>query len=136
MVKDREVKQSKKLFDEWASVKKLAKETKKEIAGLVDTEAKKNNGAVSKLDEDLKVYINEMKKRDFYKYETGKEQSLQSLKNVQSDIEEFQEKIDAFKYTSMKFGNPEIIEVSEKQIEVVINETEAMQGLWDHIEKC
>ena len=43
MVKDKEVKQSKKLFDEWGNLKKLAKETKKEIAGLVDTEAKKNN---------------------------------------------------------------------------------------------
>ena len=55
---------------------------------------------------------------------------------MQTDIDEFQEKIAAFKYTSMKFGNPEIIEVSEKQIDVVINETDAMQGLWDHIESC
>ena len=126
MIKDKEVKQSKKLFDEWAAAKKLAKETKKEIASMVDNEAKKNNASVARLDEDLKHYINEMKKRDFYKYETGKEQSLQSLKNVQSDIEEFQEKIASFKYTSMKFGNPEIIEVSERQIDVVINETGAM----------
>jgi hypothetical protein len=35
----------------------------------------------------------------------------------------------------MKFGNPEIIEVSERQIETVINEAAAMQGLWDHVEK-
>ena len=70
------MKQSKKLFDEWAAVKKLAKDTKKEITSMVDNEAKKNNASVAKLDEDLKIYINEMKKRDFYKYETGKEQSL------------------------------------------------------------
>jgi vacuolar-type H+-ATPase subunit I/STV1 len=76
MVKDKEVKQSKKLFDEWGNLKKLAKDTKKEISGLVDNETKKNNASVSKLDEDLKVYITEMKKRDFYKYETGREQSL------------------------------------------------------------
>ena len=55
---------------------------------------------MSKLDEDLKVYINEMRKRDFYKYDTGREQSLESLKNVHNEIEEYQEKIEAFKYTS------------------------------------
>ena len=77
-----------------------------------------------------------MKQRDIYKYDTGRDQALQSLKNVQEEIKEFQAKISGFKYTSQKFGNPEIIEVSERQIDVVINETEAMQGLWDHIAKC
>ena len=135
MVKEKEVKQAKRLADEWNGLKKLAKDTKKEIAGLVDTEAKKNSGAVGKLDEDLKVYINEMRKRDFYKYETGRETSLESLRKVHQEIEEFQEKIAGFRYTSMKFGTPEIIEVSERQIETVINEAAAMQGLWDHVEK-
>ena len=41
------VKQSKKLFDEWGAVKKLSKDTKKEISGLVDNESKKNTAAVS-----------------------------------------------------------------------------------------
>ena len=57
MVREREVKQSKKLFDEWGAVKKLSKDTKKEISGLVDNETKKNTAAVSQLDEELKGYI-------------------------------------------------------------------------------
>ena len=136
MVRDREIKQSKKLFDEWGSVKKLSKDTKKEISGLVDNESKKNTAAVAKLDEELKGYIQAMKQRDIYKYDTGREQALQSLKTVNDEITDFQAKISAFKYTSEKFGNPEIIDISEKHIDVVINETEAMQGLWDHIAKC
>jgi hypothetical protein len=34
--KEKEAKQTKKLFDEWAGLKKLAKEVKKEIARKVD----------------------------------------------------------------------------------------------------
>ena len=76
MVREREVKQSKKLFDEWAGVKKSAKDTKKEISGLVDNESKKNTAAVGKLDEELKGYIQAMKQRDIYRYDTGRDQAL------------------------------------------------------------
>ena len=40
--KDKEIKQAKKLFDEWGSLKKLGKDVKKEIAPLVDAESKRN----------------------------------------------------------------------------------------------
>lgn len=74
--KDKEMKQTKKLFDEWASLKKLARDVKKEIAPLVDAESKRNSQTITRHEEELKQFITAMKKRDFYRYDTGKEQSL------------------------------------------------------------
>lgn len=41
--KDSQVKQSKKLFEEWNVLKKLAKDVKKEITPIVGSETQKNN---------------------------------------------------------------------------------------------
>jgi dynein heavy chain, axonemal len=73
MSKDSQHKQSKKLQEEWVNLKKLAKDMKKEISPLVTQETSKNNNAINKLEEDQKHYTQEMKKRDFYKYDCGKD---------------------------------------------------------------
>ena len=52
-VKDKDAKATKKLFDEWNSLKKLAKDVKKEITPLVEKESKTVGLAVTKLDEEL-----------------------------------------------------------------------------------
>ena len=65
--KEKEAKQTKKLFDEWASLKKLAKEVKKEIAKKVDDQSKTNKFAIDNHENALKDFHNLMKKRDFYK---------------------------------------------------------------------
>ena len=82
LAKDSQLKQTKKLFEDWVNLKKLAKETQKEIQPLVQTETQKNNNQIAKLEEDLKVYTQELKKRDFYKYECGRENALTKLDNV------------------------------------------------------
>jgi hypothetical protein len=82
LAKDSQLKQTKKLFEDWVNLKKLAKETQKEIQPLVHTETQKNNNQIVKLEEDLKVYTQELKKRDFYKYECGRENALTKLDNV------------------------------------------------------
>ena len=69
--KEKEAKQTKKLFDEWAGLKKLAKEVKKEIAKKVDDQSKTNKFAIDNHETALKDFHTAMKKRDFYKYETG-----------------------------------------------------------------
>jgi len=79
MGKESQVKQTKKLFDDWANLKKIAKDVKKEINPLVTQETGKNNNNIAKLEEDLKAYFQEMKKRDFYKYDCGKELLRRSL---------------------------------------------------------
>ena len=47
-----------------------------------------------------------MKKRDFYKYETGCEQALQSLTSINSEIDEFIAQTEDLKYNAIKFEHP------------------------------
>lgn len=55
--REKEIRNTTKLFSEWTSLKKLAKDTKKEIAHQVENETKKNATNISKLEQDLKSYI-------------------------------------------------------------------------------
>lgn len=64
------------MFDDWTNLKKLARETGKEIQPLVENESKKNVQVIGKFEEKLKGYITDLKKQEFYKYDTGKEQSM------------------------------------------------------------
>lgn len=66
IAKDSQIKQSKKLFDEWAKLKKAARETKKEIAPYVEAESDKVKNQIRTLEDNLKTYTAELKKRDFY----------------------------------------------------------------------
>ena len=61
LAKDSQVKQSKKLFDDWVSLKKLAKDIKKEITPIVASETQKNNVQIGKLEDELKTFIQEMR---------------------------------------------------------------------------
>ena len=134
--KDKEMKQTKKLFDEWTSLKKLSKDVKKEIAPLCDQESKRNVATINRHEEELKTYIAAMKKRDFYRYETGREQALTSLQVVNSEITDFQSRTDELRYNAEKFEHPNAIEASETKIGEIQNEVGLMQGLWDHIADC
>jgi len=136
MSKDSQHKQSKKLQDEWVNLKKLAKDMKKEISPLVTQETSKNNNAIAKLEDDQKHYTQEMKKREFYKYECGKEQAVEKLKAVYSEIADFETKIADFGYVAEKFGNPHLIDNAGKQVEVIKLEVNNMRGLWEHISNC
>lgn len=134
--KDKEIKQTKKLFDEFNSLKKLAKDVKKEIAPLVDQESKKNSQKIAAHEESLKQYITAMKKRDFYRYDTGRDQALQSLTNVDGEIKGFIETTDELKFNAEKFEHPGAIEGSQTKIGEIQSEVGLMQGLWDHIDGC
>jgi hypothetical protein len=54
LAKESQQKQCNKLFDEWIVLKKLAKETAKEIKQLCINEASKNVTYIAKLEDDLK----------------------------------------------------------------------------------
>jgi uncharacterized coiled-coil DUF342 family protein len=134
--KEKEMKQTKKLFDEWTSLKKLAKDVKKEIAPLVDGESKKNAATIARHEDDLKSYIADMKKRDFYRYETGREQAQTSLDKVNDEIKDFCTKTEDLKYNAERFEHPEAIEQSQVKIGEIENEVGLMHGLWEHIADC
>jgi len=134
--KDSQVKQSKKLFEDWNSLKKLAKDIKKEITPIVASETQKNNVQIGKLEDELKAFIQEMKKRDFYKYDCGRESALQKLDAVYSEVATYEEKTSDFGFTAEKFGNPQLIDGCNKHIDSIKLELGNMKGLWDHISTC
>jgi hypothetical protein len=77
-----------------------------------------------------------MKKRDFYKYECGKEQAEEKLRGVFGEIAEFETKIQDYGYVANKFGNASLIDNSVKQVDVIKLEVNNMRGLWEHISFC
>ena len=81
------MKSSKKLVDEWNSLKKLAKETKKEITPLVEKESKNVGNAINKLDDELAAFNKSMRKRDFYLYDKGVKGAKEGLAKVNTEIE-------------------------------------------------
>lgn len=91
---------------------------------------------ITKHEEDLKQYIVGMKKRDFYRYDTGRDTALGSLENVNGEIEEKINKTTELRYNAEKFEHPTAIEASEVKIKEIQNEVALMQGLWDHIAEC
>ena len=134
--KDKEAKQVRKLFEEWTQLKKIARETSKEIQPLVENESKKNMTTITKFEESLKTYISDLKKRDFYKYDTGKAQASETLVAVQSEIDGFKKSLSDLEFTAGKFEHPDAITNSKQQIEVIEVELEAMNSLWGHIGTC
>ena len=114
----------------------MAKDIKKEITPLISNEGEKNNTLIKKLDEDLKQYIAEMKKRDFYFYKTGVVEAKGKLDQVYQEIQIFEDKIEDYGYNAVKFNNPDAISSSVKQIESIKAEVSNMVQLWDHIDLC
>ena len=100
IAKDSQLKQIKRLFDEWAGLKKLAKDIKKEISPLVSNENEKTINMIKKFEEDLKIYATKLKKRDFYYYKTGVVDSKKKLASVGEEIAIFDQKIIDYGYNA------------------------------------
>jgi hypothetical protein len=134
IAKDSQLKQIKRLFDEWAGLKKLAKDIKKEISPLISNENEKTTNRIKKFEEDLKVYTTDLKKRDFYTYKTGVTESKKKLAAVNDEIAVFEQKLIDYGYNAQKFGNPDLITNSIKQVEAIKAEIVSMVNLWDQVE--
>jgi hypothetical protein len=77
-----------------------------------------------------------MKKREFFKYDCGRENALLKLDGVFHEITVYEEQIEDLGYNAMKFGNPESIDQPRKQKEGITNDVNNMKYLWDHIAQC
>jgi dynein heavy chain len=109
---------------------------KKEITPLVASETLKNTNSITKLEDDLKVYQQEMKKREFYKYDCGREMASKKLDGVFTEINDFETKISDYGYISSKFANGNMIDNAQKMVDAIKVEVTNMRGLWDHISYC
>jgi hypothetical protein len=66
IAKDKQLKENKKLNDDWGHVKKLAKDMEKEIKGNVTKETEANAKQIQSLEDSLKSFSSNLKKREFY----------------------------------------------------------------------
>jgi hypothetical protein len=121
---------------QWGDVKKICKDTKKEIAPLVSQENDKNTFNIKRLEEDITQFIQEMKKREFFQYKCGSRNALEKLDGVFGELKVFEDKIVDFGENAVKFDRPDQINKAEKDIESIKITVENMKALWDHIDKC
>lgn len=64
--KDSQLKALTKIHKEWLDVKKIAKDTKKEIEPKVQAFQDSNNFNIRHLEEGINTFTQEMKKREFF----------------------------------------------------------------------
>jgi dynein heavy chain len=134
--KDSQVKSIKKLFDEWTHLKKVAREVKRDITPLIEQESSSTTQSIKKLEEDIKNFNAELKKRDFYQYKCGVEIAKEKLDLVYGEMDDFNQRITDYGFQSQKFGNGGMIDNSVKSVETIKTEIGYMKILWDHIAYC
>jgi hypothetical protein len=77
-----------------------------------------------------------MRKRDFYKYDCGKDVAIKKLDGVFVEITDFETKITDYGYISSKFSSGNMIDNAQKMVDSIKIEVTNMRGLWDHIAYC
>jgi dynein heavy chain len=134
--KESQIKALTKLNSDWANLKKMSKDVKKEIAPLVAGEMDLNNFNIKKLEEDITLFTQEMRKREFFNYKCGTSLALEKLDGVFVELKVFEEKIADYGDNARKFGNPDLIQKAIKDIETIKVSVDNMKVLWDHIDVC
>ena len=86
---------------------------------------------IKKLEDDLKVFNTELKKREFYFFKTGVDNAKFKLNSIQEEIKVFEDKIVDYGYNANKFGSPDLITNSIKQVDAIKIEISFMSQLWD-----
>ena len=78
----------------------MAKDVKKEISPLISNENEKTTNQIKKLEEDLKQFNGDIKKRDFYLYKTGVEDGKKKLELIYEEIKVFEDKMEDYGYNA------------------------------------
>jgi dynein heavy chain len=125
-----------KIVTNWNNVKNNAKGTKKTIAPIVEQQDSVNKSNIKSLEEHIGTFTQEMRKRPFFKYETGAKESIAKLGDVFGELRDFEDSRDLLGENSRKFGNPDLITKTVKDIEAIKATIDNMKALWDHIETC
>ena len=79
----------------------------------------------------MKVFNAELKKRDFYFFKTGVKEAKKKLTTILDEVKVFEERIEDLGYNATKFGSPDLISNSIKQVESIKVEISYMGQLWD-----
>jgi hypothetical protein len=134
--KDSQIKGLTAINKHWGDLKKICKDTKKEIAPLVAQENDKNSFNIKRLEEDITLFIQEMRKREFFQYKCGSKNALEKLDGVFGELKVFEDKIVDYGENAVKFGHPDQINKAERDIDTIKITVENMKALWDHIDIC
>jgi len=134
--KDQQLKALQKLNKDWTDLKKIARDTKKEIAPIVAQENDRNKHNIKRLEEDIVQFTQEMRKREFFQYKCGTKTALEKLDGVFDELKVFEGKIQDYGENASKFGNPDLIQKAIKDIDTIKVTVENMKVLWDHIHVC
>jgi len=134
--KDSQIKGLTTINKHWGDLKKSCKDTKKEIAPLVGQENDKNSFNIKRLEEDITLFIQEMRKREFFQYKCGSSSALDKLDGVFGELKVFEDKIEDYGFNAKQFGNPDQINKAERDIDTIKVTVENMKALWDHINIC
>jgi hypothetical protein len=102
----------------------------------VNNETEKASNQIKKLEEDLKVFVSDLKKRDFYFYKTGVPEAKKKLNSINNEINIFDERISDYGYNISKLGNADLITNSVKQVEGIKIELDNMNVLWNFTNEC
>jgi dynein heavy chain, axonemal len=103
--KDSQLKQVKKLFDNYSHLKKVAKETKKNIEPFVENETGKNQNVIKRHEDAIKTYFQDMKKKEYYNYTTGPSEAFTLIRNGFEDVKAYEEKNENLGFNAKKFGD-------------------------------
>lgn len=125
-----------KIVTNWNNVKNNSKTSQKTIKPIVEQQDGINKNNIKKLEEEIGTFTMEMRKRPFFKYETGATESISKLEGVFDELKVFESTRDVLGEHSRKFGNPDLITRTVKDIEAIKQIVDNMKALWDHIETC
>ena len=134
--RDQDLRKILKLQEEWTSLHKMAATVEKDIALPVKNESDKAKENLSKFEEMLKEYFSNMKKETFYMYKTGIEAAFSRLDSVNTVIGGFEEQLKNFDYFSRMFNFPDAVAQSQKNLDQIKSEANAVKNLWSQIKKC
>ena len=82
------------------------------------------------------MYSTDLKKKEFFFYSSGSEVSLKKLDSSMEDYKSFEATYFDKEEDAVKFGVPEMMETSKKQLKSIKAEIESMTALWNHIKNC
>jgi hypothetical protein len=120
----------------WTQTQKDCKEVKKEITTTVGLETDKCKQEIKIFEDLLKTFDADLRKRPFYFWKTGKDESFRALDETNDSLGEYKTKLEYLNKLSLGFAIKDGVEIATKSIDQISLQLNTIKSLWDHIKKC
>ena len=132
--------QSNKLIHEIEKLSDKAEKTEGVIQPYMTKQREKTKENNDVFDKTLKEFLLRLKRNRIYEFSCGYEMALIEIKELQEQIADFEKKFKDFVYYSKMLYEEEeqasMTKSTSTSLDSIIQETEAMKKLWEHIEFC